>query len=125
MPGLRAASILWEAGRHSLTARSAAYVHLLAGDGKSSIPRAWSGITTCATILSGVLAGILYQRGAWKRPVLVAFYRRANMMLLAVMFWGICPIIKISGPAPSCAVQHRIYPGFAGDFNDRHESSQG
>jgi predicted acyltransferase len=48
----------------------------------------------CATILSGVLAGILYQRGAWKRPVLVAFIAGAVMMLLAVMFRGICPIIK-------------------------------
>jgi len=49
---------------------------------------------TCANILVGVLAGILYQRGSLKNPVLIAFIAGAVMMILAMVFNGICPIIK-------------------------------
>ncbi len=49
---------------------------------------------TCANILLGVLAGILYQRGTLKRPLLITFITGAVMMILAVMLNGICPVIK-------------------------------
>jgi predicted acyltransferase len=49
---------------------------------------------TCANILVGVLAGILYQRRALRRPLLAAFITGAVLMLLAVAFSGFCPIIK-------------------------------
>jgi len=49
---------------------------------------------TCANILFGVLAGILYQRRSLKHPWLVAFITGAFMMILAIGFNGICPIIK-------------------------------
>ena len=49
---------------------------------------------TCANILIGVLAGILYQRRSLKHPLLIAFITGAAMMILAVGLNGICPIIK-------------------------------
>jgi predicted acyltransferase len=49
---------------------------------------------TCANILLGVLAGILFQRGSLKHPLLIAFISGAVMMILAVMLNGICPVIK-------------------------------
>ena len=49
---------------------------------------------TCANILLGVLAGILYQRGTLKRPLLITFITGAVLMILAVMLNGICPVIK-------------------------------
>ena len=49
---------------------------------------------TCANILLGVLAGILYQRGTLKRPLLITFITGAVLMILAVLLNGICPIIK-------------------------------
>ena len=49
---------------------------------------------TCANILVGVLAGILYQRRALRHPLLAAFISGAVLMLLAVAFSGFCPIIK-------------------------------
>ena len=49
---------------------------------------------TCANILIGVLAGILYQRRSLKHPLLIAFITGAVMMILAVGLNGICPIIK-------------------------------
>ena len=49
---------------------------------------------TCANILIGVLAGILYQRRSLKHPLLIAFITGAAMMILEVGLNGICPIIK-------------------------------
>ena len=49
---------------------------------------------TCANILIGVLAGIVYQRRSLKHPLLIAFITGAVMMILAVGLNGICPIIK-------------------------------
>ena len=49
---------------------------------------------TCANILIGVLAGILYQRRSLKHPVLTAFITGAVLMILAFGFNSICPIIK-------------------------------
>jgi predicted acyltransferase len=49
---------------------------------------------TCANILIGVLAGIFYQRRSLKHPLLITFIAGAVMMILAVGFNGICPIIK-------------------------------
>jgi len=49
---------------------------------------------TCANILIGVLAGIVYQCRSLKHPLLIAFITGAVMMILAVGLNGICPIIK-------------------------------
>ena len=49
---------------------------------------------TCANILIGVLAGILYQRRSLRHPMLTAVSTGAVLMILAVVFNGLCPIIK-------------------------------
>jgi predicted acyltransferase len=49
---------------------------------------------TCANILIGVLAGILYLRRSLRHPMLTAVSTGAVLMILAVVFNGLCPIIK-------------------------------
>jgi len=48
----------------------------------------------CFNVLFGVLVGLAYRDGKWRRPIVGALTVGGGMMLLAVALHSVCPVIK-------------------------------